>query len=124
MVMRYHWGRGVGHTYSHPCPGARKESSHDTQTDVEMGPVTQEILPQASRSIPSKNPATNHPNNKNDGDEVESGTSDDHDTSHDDSENYDEYDDDDDDYHYREDDDEDEKESEDTQSDDSDDLDG
>jgi hypothetical protein len=120
MVMHYHWGCGVGHTYSHPCPGGRKESSRDSdaQTDVEMGPVMQENLPQAG-PIPSKNPAINHNNNENNGDEEERGTSDD------DSENYDEYDDNDDDYHYRDDDDDEEEgESEDNQSDYSDDSDG
>ena len=99
MVMRYHWGHGVGHTYAHHFRKTREASSHDSQRDVEMGAV-QENVPQATRSIRSNlgSNVTNHTNDKTDGEDNGTASGDDDDYL--DDENYNKYDEDDDDYNY------------------------
>jgi hypothetical protein len=123
MAMRYHWGHGVGHTYSHNFWKMQGASSDDPQGDVEMG-VMEEISPQARRNTPSNlgSNVANHTNEENDGEgEEDNGTASGDDDGDLEDKNYDEYDDDDDNYNYDEDDDADEDEEEEEEEDMSDD---
>ena len=52
MAMWYHWGHGVGHTYSHHCWDMQEASSSNCQKDAETG-ITQENLSPTTQGNPS-----------------------------------------------------------------------
>ena len=98
MAMRYHWGHGVGHTYSHHCWDMQKASSSNCQRDAETG-ITQENLSPTTQGNPSplESPLTNtggHDSHEGD----DKGGADNDSVGESDDENYDKYDNDDDDY--------------------------
>jgi hypothetical protein len=98
MVVRYHWGHGVGHTYSHQSQKIRKTNNAGSEGNVRETEVRQENLPQTNRSGPqAEGNVTSHPNEENEGNGDEEGGDDDES----DTESYDDYDSEDDDYNYR-----------------------
>lgn len=96
MAMRYHWGHGVGHTYSHQSPRMQVSVIGNIQRDIEMGNI---LLPQ-STSGGRRGPSSGGPSSfagDDDEDNQDNGGGDDEDDDGDD------YDDDDDDYDYEDD---------------------
>jgi len=102
MVVQYHWGHGIGHTYSHQSQKIQKTNDADLEKDVQEMEVRQENLPQTSWSSPH----TKGNGNNEAGDDSEEL----------DMESYDEYDSEDDGYNYC--DDEDSEEEDETSDDD------
>jgi hypothetical protein len=96
MVMRYHWGHGVGHTYSHQSQKIQETDNADLEGGSRETEVRQENLPQTNWSGPqAEGNVTSHPNEEKNGNE-EAGDNDDES----DTESYDDYDSEDDDYNY------------------------
>jgi len=101
MVVRYHWGHGIRHTYSHQSQRIQKTNDADLEKDVQEMEVRQEILPQTSWSSPhTKGTVTSHPNEENKGNGNDEAGDDSEEL---DMESYDEYDSEDDNYNYRDD---------------------
>jgi hypothetical protein len=100
MVMRYHWGHGVGHTYSHQSQNIWKTDNAGSEGNAREREVRQENVPQMNRSGPqAEGHVTSHPNEENEGTrkgDEEAGDDDDES----DRESYDDYGSEDDDYDY------------------------
>jgi len=96
MVMQYHWGLGVGHTYSHHSLNIREASSQDSRMNTGKETAEENLL-RASGSIPlnSGSNVTSYANYRADGEgQEDNGTArgDGHDNDSDDDGSYDEYD--------------------------------
>ena len=119
-MMWYHWGLGVGHTYSH-CR-TQDTSASNAQTDVEMENLQEKLATSVEGShLPSGDHCADgfdHGDDDDDGfDDDDDSFDDDDDNNDDDNNDFDDNDFDDDDYEYE--DDEDEKtDSDDLDSDD------
>lgn len=99
MAMRYHWGHGVGHTYSHQSPRMQVSVIGNIQRDIEVENI---LLPQSTssgRRGPSSGGPSSFPNDSN----SNVGDDDEDNQDNDGSDDEDDEDDDDDDYDYEDD---------------------